>query len=133
MKARLPAVEEIVRHWPIIEPMLRRATARSHGCYEPIDLLAAIMRGEMACWLVQDGGIIKAIAVTAVRQYPRRRVVEIVMLAGRDLRSWESVLRDALDAHAREAGADAIVGYGRPGWVHAGARVVGTVLIRKVQ
>jgi hypothetical protein len=127
MRVHLPPLDYIVDHWPQIEAHLRRATERN-GCYEPIDLLRMAFAGEVGIWLCQSRTGIDAAFVTWIKQYPRRRVLEIAAGGGNNMKDWIEPLRQALDRHARETGCAHIASTARPGWLRAwGAHPTGDI------
>src|SRR5215831_8476911 len=95
-----PVLEEVANCWPILEPILKRATDRVAG-YEPIDLLQLVMTGRMTMYVVRDKGRIVACAVTEIRRFPRSLALEVPFIAGRGLRRWWRPLLAVLDAQAR--------------------------------
>lgn len=126
----LPPIEEIARCWPIIEPVLKRATDRGAG-YEPIDILQLVMLGRMSLIVVREGGRIVATAVTEVRQLPRSRMLEVPFVAGTGLRRWHKQLLEVLDAQAEAAGCSDIMGFLRRGWMKFGFECDGVILRRR--
>ena len=126
----LPTIDEIARCWPIIEPILKRATDRAKA-YEPIDILHLVMMGRMSLILVRDGGRIIAVAVTEVRQLPRCRVLEVPFVAGTGLKSWHEQLLEVIDAQAETAGCSDIMGFLRKGWVKYGFELDGVIVRRR--
>lgn len=114
---RLPPLEELAARWGEIEPILKRATLRTQGCYEPIDVLRQAMAQQVAFWLIEDGARLDAVAVTEVRQYPRKRVLLVNFIAGRRLAEWWPEFVAVMDKIAREQHCRMISAYGRPGWV----------------
>lgn len=120
---RLPPLEEIVSHWPQIEAHLQRATSRT-GCYEPIDLLRMAFAGQVGIWLCEGCRGIDAVFVTEVKQYPRKRILEMLFCGGDYMRDWIDPAVENIDKHAQEMGCDHIACLGRPGW----ARVWGGTL-----
>jgi hypothetical protein len=126
----LPPIDEIARCWPIIEPILKRATDRAKA-YEPIDILHLVMMGRMALILVREGGRIIAVAVTEVRQLPRCRVLEVPFVAGTGLKRWHEQLLEVIDAQAETAGCSDIMGFLRKGWVKFGFELDGVIVRRR--
>lgn len=126
----MPAIDEIARCWPIIEPILRRATDRAKA-YEPIDILQLVMMGRMSLILVREGGRIVATAVTEVRQLPRCRVLEVPFVAGTGLRRWHRQLLEVIDAQAETAGCSDIMGFLRRGWTKFGFELDGVIVRRR--
>ena len=45
------SVAQLVAVWPQVEPHLRRALAYCQNCWEPVDILAELMRGEAELWV----------------------------------------------------------------------------------
>lgn len=127
----LPAIDEIARCWPLIEPILKRATDRAKA-YEPVDILAAVMLGRMSLILVREGGRIVAMAVTEVRQLPRCRVLEVPFVAGTGLKRWHKQLLEVIDAQAETTGCSDIMGFLRKGWVKFGFDLDGVIVRRRV-
>jgi hypothetical protein len=128
----LPPLDDIAFCWPIIEPILRRATRRVRG-YEPIDILCLLMAGQMNLFVIRDEGAIVAVAVTQVHVYPRCRVLEVPFIAGTGLkRCWRRVL-DALDAQAESLGCVDIAGWDRKGWSQFGFEITGVSLTRRLK
>ena len=126
----LPPIDEIARCWPIIEPILKRATDRTKA-YEPIDILQLVMMGRMSLILVRDGGQIIAVAVTEIRQLPRCRVLEVPFVAGTGLKRWHQQLLEVIDAQAETAGCADIMGFLRKGWVKYGFELDGVIVRRR--
>lgn len=128
----LPPTDEIARCWPILEPMLKRATDRVRG-YEPIDLLQLVILGRMNMFTVREGGRLVAAAVTEVRQFPRSRTLEVPFIAGTGLKRWWRPLLEALDAQAEALGCGDLAGWDRKGWAGYGFEVCGVALVRRLK
>lgn len=127
----MPPVEVIARRWIDIEKMFERAT-RTTCCYEPIDLLRAVMLGQMAMWFVECDGVVVAALVTEVKQYPRRRILEVPFIAGGGIEKWHEPLMTALEEHARKFGCSHIAGSGRKGWKRFGFEEAGSFWVRNI-
>jgi hypothetical protein len=125
----LPPIEEVVRRWSEIEPVLARATTRT-GCYEPIDLLMMAANGKAGLWLCKHGDEIDAALVTQVVIYPRRRILEVIFGGGNNLKRWVETAVEAIDQHASELGCSHVACVGRSGWVRAwGAHPTGDIIM----
>ena len=126
---RLPPLDELARRWCSVEPFLKRATDRT-GCYEPIDLLYLTMQGSVAIWVVEVGGEIAAAIATELRQYPRRRILEVMYGGGDGMPHWIKPLVAAIDEYARHLKCTHVACLGRPGWARAwGAEKTGDVML----
>lgn len=128
----LPPFDEIARCWPIIEPILKRATDRGRG-YEPIDILQLVLVGRMSMFLVRELGRLVAVAVTEVHVFPRCKVLEVPFIAGAGVRRWWRPLLDALDAQALALDCVDLAGWDRKGWQHFGFTVAGVALVRRLK
>jgi hypothetical protein len=128
----MPPIDEVARCWPIIEPMLKRATDRIRG-YEPIDILQLVMVGRQSMFLVRERGQIIAVIVTEMRQFPRCRVLEIPFIAGTGLRRWSQLMLDAVDAQALALGCVDICGWGRKGWSRFGFQIADVAMVRRLK
>ena len=49
--------------------------------------------------------------VTEVKQYPRKRILDILFAGGGNMKEWMPELRTAIDKHAREMGCDHIASH----------------------
>lgn len=133
---RVPPLDELVARWGEIAPLLHRCTAAEGGLYEPIDLLQLAMAGQVAFWLIEDGGLVAA-AVCGVKIFPRKRVFEIHYVVGSRAREWWPLFMAEAERQARELGcAHVVSNAARPGWERFSARVgvkvrtVGVTIVR---
>jgi len=111
-----PSLDEIARRWKEIEPLLRRATDRSSGAYETIDVLRQVLNQQLGLWLVTNHDFAVAVAVTEIVNHPRKRVLTIRFIGGHGMRQWYRQLFDCFDNQARQACCEVIVAEGRKGW-----------------
>ena len=126
---RLPLLDELLMQWPRVAALLHRATVRT-GCYEPIDLLRLAMAGQVGIWLCEVDGAVLAVIATEVKQYPRRRVLEVLFAGGSGLKRWRHAMVETLDEHARQAGCSHVATVGRPAWARIwGGHPTGDVVI----
>ena len=139
MIIRLPPMEEILERWGEIEPLLRRATVRTHGCYEPEDALALLFTNSARMLLIEEDNHLLVVIVTLVRNFPRKRVLDAAFIGGAldnpvSIRQWVPLLVDTLEGMARECGATMLTGCGRIGWARAGGfRLAGGFVTREVK
>jgi hypothetical protein len=140
MIIRIPPVGEILSRWAEIEPLLRRATERTHGCYEPEDVLAMVFASRATMLLIEDqeGGDLLVVVATEVRQHARKRSIDVNFIGGRlsndsGLREWAPMLVERLEEMARQVGATLVTGVGRIGWGRIGGlQLVGGYVMRDV-
>jgi len=130
----MPPLDALARQWPLIEPLLRRATDR-WSCYEPVDVLQRVMLGQLALWTVVEDTELVAVIVTEARQYPRCRVLEVLFVGGKGnaVQRWYQPVLDALDRQAEAAGCDHIAAFGRRGWQRMGFEITGVTLMRRLR
>jgi hypothetical protein len=100
------------RVWPVAEPILRRAAARTRGRVSTAALLERIERGDMQLWLHVPP---TAACVTEVVDYPHARWCRIAFLAGEDLELCRSGI-GRIEAWARAQGCAGMEIEGRAGW-----------------
>lgn len=139
MIIRLPPMAEILRRWSEIEPPLRRATVRTHGCYEPEDVLGLLFANQARMLLIEEEDHLFVVVVTQVRSYPRKRVLDAAFIGGAldnpvSIRQWVPLLVARLEEMAHECGATMLTGCGRIGWARAGGfRIAGGFVTREVK
>jgi hypothetical protein len=135
---RTPLLAEILERWKEIAGMLRRATVRTNGCFEPEDVLAQICGGRCTMLFVERGSALQAVAVTEIRDFPRKRVLDVGFIGGQagsdtGVAVWAPLLTEHLNTMARAVGATLLSGCGRIGWARvAGFRLNGAYVTRKV-
>jgi len=126
---RLPPLDELARRWHEIEPLLLKATNIT-DCYTPVDVLRMSMAGRCGIWLCEHKGELLSVIATEIREYPRRRVLEMMFCGGSGMRLWLDAAIKVFDEHARQAGCSHILCAGRPGWSRAWrGRITGDVVV----
>lgn len=98
-----------------IDFLLDRAMKFVAGKYDKSDLITSIKNYEMQLWVVHDDDKIVSITITQVINYPRKRVLSVLISAGEELKYWINC-RDILYAFARHQLCHAVEINGRPGW-----------------
>lgn len=94
---------------------LARALDRWGGVYTVSDILAAISEGKMQSFTEGDSW-----AITQVVQFPRARMLEILLVLG-DLEACRK-LHDRVLQYARDNDISLIQAYGRRGWINDAER-----------
>ena len=132
---RLPPLDELAERWREIAPLIARSTRRAGGAYEPVDVLRAAFAGQFGIWICEVDGEIRAAIVTEIKQYPRRRALEMIFAGGSNMHLWIEPAKQAIDQHARDTGCQCITSLGRPGWLRAwGAEATGDIaMLRRVE
>lgn len=135
---RPPSAEELIDRWSEVAPLLKRATDRTQGCYEPIDILRQALQGIVVFWFIERDGRLEAVVVVEIRQTPRKRMLVVNFVAGRRLAEWWPEFVDTMDQLARVRGCSMITAYARPGWVRfwkargVAVRVASEVMVREL-
>jgi hypothetical protein len=103
----------------LIEPFLIDALERGGGARDWLieDVRELAIKREIDLWELRADGELFGGAVSVMRQFPRRLTLDILLLGTYPHRERELFQVLALiKALARQAGATAITGTGRPGW-----------------
>jgi hypothetical protein len=105
--------------WGEFEPLIRLPLERTGAIenYQPEDILDRIEQGFFQCWAVSDGGQLIAALVTQILNYPRRKVLDVYLVGGKDMNKWADNVWLALKEYGRQNGCTAARGFGREGWV----------------
>jgi len=111
--------------WPVIAPILERATDCSRGRFSVADCKVRVEAGDFAVLAAVDANKQIVGALTAmIFTYPQMRVLEVVFLAGVDWAGWGQQMIETVDFVAQAAACRKIEFKGRRGWgpvlAHAG-------------
>lgn len=101
--------------WPTVEPVLRRATARTRGRVSTEALLRRVEDGAMQLWVSVPP---TAACLTEVIDYPHARWCRVVFAAG-DARALIRTGIALVEAWARAQGCAGVEIEGRAGWERA--------------
>ncbi len=69
--------------WDEVVPLIEAALKHSEGEIIPEDLVKPIKIGKMQLWVALSGGVIAAM-ITEIVVYPRKRVLRVITIAGKD-------------------------------------------------
>jgi len=116
LKAGLISPEDAVKLWDRVGPMLQRVVDHTEGELQPEDFLDNIVNNYMNLWLaVEDKEIIMAM-VTQVIHYPRKKVLRVIAIAGKDFKEIHKEFNDMIESFAIQAGCSSLELWGRKGW-----------------
>lgn len=104
--------DDIDSHWKHIQPILEKAIVYNDGKHTARDIYNAVKSIEMQMFYT-DG--YEVVCVTCVAHYPRKRVLEILYVAGEKMERWLHH-QDTLANWAKDIGCDCMEAYCRPGW-----------------
>jgi hypothetical protein len=106
--------------WPQLLPHFGRAAEYTFGRYEPEDIRDAIIGGLAHLWVaIGDDENIIGVTVTRFWQYPRKKCLDMVFIAGDEGFSWKDPMLNMLQHWAYDNGCEAIESSGRPGFARA--------------
>ena len=73
----------------MVAPYLARAVRHADGNYTLRDIQQAVFAGRWQLWLIaKNGESFSAAGVTQVKTLPRKRVLEIIAVGGKDMKGW---------------------------------------------
>lgn len=122
--------------WADLKPLFAKAVRGTNGCYEADDILAAILKGELLCWVAWDQptNTLDAAMATRLVDYPRRTVCSVPFIGGARMRRWIKEFQETVEDYARKAGATGIEGGFRRGWGRmCGMRETGAMLFKDLR
>jgi hypothetical protein len=101
--------------WPEVKYSVLEALKLDGGRLSLDDIKDALEAQQMQLWGLHDG-ILRAVVITEVINYPQMRCIRFVTASGRDLEMWLDVLIDTVSQWGAEQGAHAMEFVGRKGW-----------------
>lgn len=116
-----PEVRQVLpadaRHvWPIVEPFIDRALRRGQGDEStPEHQLARIEAGLAQLWVVTSEDAVKAVVVLSIVETDAARKLNVDILAGSDMDTWEDYVERLLLEFMDITGAACIEASCRPG------------------
>lgn len=121
--------EHLATHWPVVEPLLAKATPYSFDGIST-DLLKKWIEARDAQLWVTDGAAI----VTKIVIYPHLKALQIVALGGSGMRKWLPDVELTLEAYGRFHGCSRLEVIGRKGWsrVLKNTRIAAITITRKL-
>jgi hypothetical protein len=130
-------LELVKRMWPALEPLFATVTPSTNGCYEVEDVLTDLLDGTQELWVAcddKDPTKIYAAMTTMFAQRPRKKVFQIIFIAGSKLARWKDEFITAFESYAKRSGATLAEGYFRPGWVRVwpGSRISGAIIVKEI-
>ncbi len=114
---------DAIRKWDEIEPVLKPAMTFEDGKYDLDDVWQMIKDEKAHCWIAFDGETIYGAAITQIVDYPKKSMLLVLCLAGKDFHLWDNIVKDFFVPYAREARCAGIEFLGRKGWVKRAAKL----------
>jgi hypothetical protein len=106
--------------WEELHTQLKGAM-RYHMAMDVNDLLVLLERNMVAMFAAIDDDELKGCFIVNVEEFPRKRVCNIVVVAGKNgsTRGWVDDMLQAIEDWAGQRGCDVMAGIGRKGWMVA--------------
>ena len=116
LKPHLLYPDDVPYVWEDVAPMLAKAAVHSEGELEPEDFIEPLSTGEMQLWVAyKNDDNINAAMVTQFIQYPQKKILRIISLAGEDFKEIKN-FQAMIEGFAIKYGCTAIELWGRKGW-----------------
>jgi hypothetical protein len=113
----LPVAPEHVRRvWPLVDKYVADALVFTRGAFEASDVCALCERGNMQLWIATRGNEVLAALVSEITDYPRKRIIGVPFIGGKELRSWFRKALYTIEAWSKEMGCVGMQGGARRGW-----------------
>ena len=112
----LVAADKVASIWEEVYPLLDMAQVYAAGELDTQDYFAMIENGDMQLWIAENDGGIFAMMLTEFVQYPRKKVMRIVSIGGKEMNRWMKYF-PALEAAALSVGCTGFEVFGRKGWL----------------
>lgn len=108
--------EHVPAAWDAVEPFMERAAEMTNGRYAVEDILDALLNRNHDLWIIFTEDKIVGSMVTAIRQYPRKKYLELSFIGGDDGMAWKAQMLDILQRWAYDNSCNGIESCARLGW-----------------
>lgn len=102
--------------WPLVEKYVADSLEFAQGCFLPEDIKVFCERGAMQLWIATKGDNVLCACVSEIVNYPRKRVISVPFIGGKDMRSWFRKMLYTIEAWSKEMGCVGLQGGARRGW-----------------
>lgn len=102
--------------WPAVEKYVADSLEFAQGCFLPEDIKEFCERGAMQMWIATRGDTVLCACISEITNYPRKRVVAVPFIGGKDMRSWFRKMLYTIEAWSKEMGCVGLQGGARRGW-----------------
>lgn len=108
--------DRVMDAWDQVQHFMLMAAEATNGRYTPLDILDALFNFNHDLWIVFTEEGIRGALVTAIKQYPNKRYLELAFIGGEDGHSWKDQMLDTMRRWARDNNCDGIESCARLGW-----------------
>lgn len=102
--------------WGEISDMLEKAIKYEDGRYDVKDIRQMVIESEAQIWVAVKGTELYGVVVTHIAEYPKKTMLFVLCLAGKEFDLWDNVVEDNLIPYAKHYECSGIEFYGRKGW-----------------
>lgn len=113
-KVALITKEDIELVWDEVTPLIEKALRHAEGELIPSDIKKHLDTGDLRLWVALEGQNILASMVTELIDYPRKRIVRIITLAGKNMDMWYDFL-PMIEGYAVKNGCSSLEAWTRKG------------------
>ena len=91
-RVALLEAEDIDLVWDEVYQLIEKALMYAEGELVPDDIKKHLDTGDLRLWVALSGKNVLASMVTEIIQYPRKKIVRVITLAGKDMDLWYDFL-----------------------------------------
>ena len=113
-KVALVNSEDIELVWADVIPLVEKALSHAEGELIPSDIRKHLDTGDLRLWVALEDKDIIASMVTEIIQYPRKKIVRVITVAGKDMSMWYEFL-PMLEGYAVRNGCSSLEAWTRKG------------------
>lgn len=106
--------EDIGLVWDEVTPLIEKALLHAEGELIPEDIKKHLDEGDLRLWVALEGQEILASMVTEIIEYPRKRIVRVITLAGKNMDMWYDFL-PMIEGYAVKNGCSSLEAWTRKG------------------
>jgi hypothetical protein len=113
-KVALVEAEDIDMVWGDVVPLIEKALLHAEGELMPDDIKKHLDSADLRLWVALKDKDVIASMVTEIIQYPRKKIVRVITLAGKDMSLWYDFL-PMLEGYAIRNGCSSLEAWTRKG------------------
>ena len=113
-KVFLLEAEDIHLVWDDVVPLIEKALQHAEGELVPDDIKKHLDKGDLRLWVALEGKETIAAMVTELIQYPRKKIVRVITLAGKNMDMWYDFL-PMIEGYAIRNGCSSLEAWSRKG------------------
>jgi len=102
--------------WEYVEDYIADALKHGIGEYLPEDIKIACKEQRMQLWIKYEEDKVKGAFVTQILDYPRVKVLLVLLLGGNEFIKWRDEVDEVLQRFGKEHDCKFVEFFGRKGW-----------------